>query len=88
MGVPSLNSGEEHKLNTQVNEEALMQRLTKARTYLVLNHPFLGSIALNLPMKLTTALPTAGVDGKNIYFNPYWISNLDDMELVFPSPSQ
>jgi len=36
----------------------LMKRLSKAKTSLILEHPFIGSVALNMPMSLSDEVPT------------------------------
>jgi len=59
------------------------RRLAKAKTALVLEHPFVGSIALNLPFILTDQIPTAAVNGKQIAFNPNFVEELSDEELKF-----
>jgi predicted metal-dependent peptidase len=59
------------------------RRLSKAKTALVLEHPFVGSIALNLPFILTDQIPTAAVDGKRVAFNPDFVDSLSDEELKF-----
>lgn len=52
--------------------EALYQ---KARTLLVLDHPFFASIVLRKPLTWTTDIPTAAMSCKtgNIYINPEWV---------------
>jgi predicted metal-dependent peptidase len=58
-------------------------RLAKAKTSLVLGHPFVGSIALNLPTVLTYDIPTAATNGKRIAYNPDFMAKLSDEELLF-----
>jgi len=64
-------------------EAALKLRLAKAKTNLVLSHPFVGSIALHLPFYLDQSIPTAATNGKIIKFNPDFVDTLTDEELVF-----
>ena len=59
------------------------QRIAKARSLLILEHPFIGSIAMSLPIELDEDCPTAWVDGKSIAFNPTWVDKLTDDELLF-----
>jgi predicted metal-dependent peptidase len=59
------------------------RRLSKAKTSLVLEHPFVGSVCLNMPFVITDAIPTAAVDGKRIAVNPEFVGGLDDEELKF-----
>lgn len=58
-------------------------RLAKAKTSLILEHPFVGSIALNMPFELTDQVPTAATNGKQIIFNPEFVNKLSDEELKF-----
>ena len=61
----------------------LTLRLAKGKTSLVLEHPFIGTIAMNMPFELDFWLPTAGTDGTKVYFNPDFIDTLTDEELKF-----
>jgi predicted metal-dependent peptidase len=61
----------------------IKQRMTRARMQLVLNHPFFGTLALSMPTEYTDSLPTAATDGKRVYFNPTFVNNLNDDELLF-----
>lgn len=65
------------------DEKKVMKKIIKARTALVLEHPFIGSIALNMPYQLDTSIPTAATNGKRILFNPYFMMDLDDEEVKF-----
>lgn len=58
-------------------------RLSKAKTALVLEHPFIGSIAMNMPFRITEEIPTAATDGKQVMFNPDFCEPLTDEELKF-----
>jgi predicted metal-dependent peptidase len=57
--------------------------LAKAKTALILEHPFVGSIALGMPFILTAEVPTASTNGKYVKFNPEFIGALNDDELKF-----
>ncbi len=61
------------------------KRLAKAKTALVLEHPFIGNIALNMPFILTEddSVPTAATDGKQIIFNTKFVGQQSDEELKF-----
>jgi len=61
----------------------LMERLSKAKTSLILEHPFIGSVALNMPMSLSDEVPTAATNGKRVLYNPDFIEPLTDEELKF-----
>ena len=70
-------------------KKALLFRLSKAKTGLILDHPFVGTIAMNMPFEVCyqtgfgMPVPTAGVDGKKVYFNPDFCGTLSDDELLF-----
>jgi predicted metal-dependent peptidase len=63
----------------------LEKRLTKARTALVLENPFIGMIALNMPQVLDDTLvpPTAATNGKQVRYHPEFVKSLTDEELKF-----
>lgn len=73
----------ETKPLTPQEEARLNIRLAKAKTSLVLEHPFVGTIALNLPFIITREVPTAATNGKYVKFNPDFIATLTDEELKF-----
>lgn len=73
----------ETKPLTPQEEAKLNIRLAKAKTALVLEHPFVGTIALNLPFIITREVPTAATNGKYVKFNPDFIGTLTDEELKF-----
>ena len=59
------------------------KRLSKAKTALILEHPFVGNIALNMPFELTEDTPTAATNGERVLFNPNFCEELSDEELKF-----
>lgn len=61
----------------------LMKRLSKAKTGLILEHPFIGSVAINMPFELDETIETAATNGKRVKFNPKFIEGLTDEELKF-----
>jgi predicted metal-dependent peptidase len=61
----------------------LMKRLSKAKTGLILEHPFIGSVAINMPFELDESIETAATNGKRVKFNPKFIGGLTDEELKF-----
>lgn len=63
----------------KVSPEKLM---TKARTNLILNHPFFGNLALRLVIKVDEACPTGWTDGRYLAYNPVWLSDLTFDEVV------
>ena len=52
-------------------------KITKARTALILDHPFFGSLALRLEPVEDPTCPTAWTDGIHIGYNPAFIDPLD-----------
>ena len=48
-----------------------------------MRHPFIGSISSRLEFVSTKNIPTAATDGKAIYYNPDYFSNLSKGEIVF-----
>jgi len=59
-----------------------MEKLTTARGRLVLGHPFFGSLALRLKFVEAKWLPTAGTDGKCMYYNPDFFNSLNEREII------
>ena len=58
-------------------------RLTAARTRLVLDHPFLGSLVLQLPLKEAGSwCRTTATDARHLYYSPSYIDGLNSEELV------
>jgi len=74
--------------------ETLKTRLAKAKTSLILEHPFIGSIALGMPhtymtpefedaLRASGREPTACTNGKRVQYSPAFVSDLTDEELKF-----
>lgn len=61
----------------------LQTRLAKAKTSLMLEYPFWGTLVMNMPFKITDAVPTAATDGKQVLFNPEFCDKQNDEELKF-----
>ena len=61
----------------------LTKRLAKAKTNLILSHPFVGTVAMNMPFSISIDVPTAATNGSWVKFNPYFIDSLTDEELTF-----
>lgn len=70
-------------MKTLAQQTPLEKKLSKAKAALVLEHPFIGSLAMNMPFHLDDSIPTAGTDGKQVRFNPDFIKNMTDEELKF-----
>ena len=59
------------------------KKLAKAKTSLILEHPFVGSIALNMPFFLDESVRTAATNYKSITFAPSFLDSLTDEEVKF-----
>lgn len=59
------------------------KRVSKAKTALVLEHPFVGSIAMNMPIEYDDSVRTAATDYKKLIFAPSFVEQLNDEELKF-----
>ncbi len=56
------------------------QKLTRARTQLLLNQPFFGTLCLRLKL-VSGSVPTMATDGRRIAFNPAFVDELKPAEL-------
>lgn len=63
----------------------IQKRLSKAKASLILEHPFVGSIALNMPFEIDDSIdpPTACTNGKVVKFHSEFVNTLNDEELKF-----
>ncbi len=66
-----------------IDTKRVQTKLAKAKTALILEHPFVGTIALNMPFELDDSVKTAATNGKRIKFNPQFVSELTDEEVKF-----
>ena len=62
-------------------ESIRLARVRNARAALLLTHPFFGVLSLRLALIECDTLSTAGVDGKQLIFNPMFIDRLTQAEL-------
>jgi predicted metal-dependent peptidase len=60
-----------------------LKRISKAKTNLILGHPFIGSIALGMPTIIDDSIPTACTNGKSIRYNPDFLDTLTDEQVTF-----
>lgn len=58
-------------------------RISKAKTRLILEHPFIGTIAMNMVFRISDECPTAMTNGKEVVLNPDFCATLNDEELLF-----
>ena len=63
----------------------LENKLSAARTRLILDKPFIGALALRLPLKAANPAwcPTTGTDARAFYYNPAYIDALQTEEIQF-----
>tara|TARA_R110000822_G_scaffold6164_4_gene25852 strand:- start:22 stop:1122 length:1101 start_codon:yes stop_codon:yes gene_type:complete len=61
----------------------IIKRIAKAKTSLILEHPFIGTIALNMPTVLDASIRTAATNGKVIKYNPEFVEGLTDEQVKF-----
>jgi predicted metal-dependent peptidase len=67
-----------------MSELSAADKLAAARTRLILDKPFLGALAMRLP--LVVAGPwcrTSASDARQIYYNPQWIAKLSTAQVQF-----
>ena len=57
-------------------------KLIKARTLLILDHPFFGCLSMKLKLVERDSLQTAATDGKSIFFNNKFIESIAKLEVV------
>lgn len=50
--------------------------ISRARTRLLINQPFFGSIAMSLHVQSTQDIPTMATDGKRLQFNPEFVERI------------
>ena len=64
--------------------EDVLDRIIVARVGLLLRHPFFGNMATRLQIKSADNwLPTAAVDGRNLYFNTQFFNAMSNKEIEF-----
>lgn len=68
----------------QIKLEEVEAKLTKARTQLILDQPFLGNLVLRLPLKAADSwCKTSATDAKHFYYNPQFIDLLNSHQIKF-----
>ncbi|CAB9539535.1 Sll7028 protein [Bathymodiolus brooksi thiotrophic gill symbiont] len=82
--------GEDIVQSTQENPlsdsdlEGIKNKLTKARTQLILDRPFLGNLVLRLPLVAADSwCKTSATDAKSFYYNPEFIDSLNKHQIKF-----
>jgi 6-phosphogluconolactonase/glucosamine-6-phosphate isomerase/deaminase len=59
-----------------------MARIQKARTTLLLDHPFFGTLLFRLGARARSSIATMATDGVSLYFNPEFVDSLSSAELI------
>ena len=57
-------------------------RIQKARTALLLDHPFFGSLLFRLGGRPSKSIQTMATDGVSLYYNPAFVETLNAAELA------
>lgn len=57
--------------------------LSKAKTALVINYPFFGTLIMNMPIRIVDWIPTIAVDGRAIYYNEKYMATKSVNEVMF-----
>ncbi|HKR27623.1 MAG TPA: VWA-like domain-containing protein [Acidobacteriaceae bacterium] len=64
-----------HRLPSEV-------RIQKARTTLLLDHPFFGTLLFRLGARVCSSIPTMATDGVSLFYNPEFVDTLNAAELA------
>jgi predicted metal-dependent peptidase len=57
-------------------------RIQRARTTLLLDHPFFGTLLFRLGARSRTSIETMATDGVSLFFNPKFVETLSTAELI------
>ena len=63
-------------------ETPISRRFQKARTALVLDHPFFGSLLFRLKDRECRSIPTMATDGLSLFYNPEFVETLNAATLA------
>jgi hypothetical protein len=55
-------------------------RIQRARTALLLDHPFFGSLLFRLGGRASNSIPTMATDGVSLFYNPAFVETLNAAE--------
>lgn len=58
------------------------KKIIKARTSLLLDHPFFGSLCLRMEPTVDTECATAWTDGRRLAYNPGYVQGLTDAQVI------
>jgi predicted metal-dependent peptidase len=59
-----------------------MRKITRARIKMLFNQPFFGIIAMKMGVKITEAVPTMAVDGRDMFANPDFTVKMSEEETI------
>ncbi|WXT99792.1 MAG: hypothetical protein Ctma_0496 [Catillopecten margaritatus gill symbiont] len=83
VGEDIIQSEQESELSA-IELKAIKAQLTKARTQLILDSPFLGNLVLRLPLIAADSwCKTSATDAKSFYYNPKFIDALNNPQIKF-----
>lgn len=68
---------------SESEENNVLKKVQKARIELLLQYSFFGILSLKLILKKDYSIPTAGTDGRYLYYNPVFVNTLKKTELNF-----
>jgi len=75
---------DQNKTPSTTELESIKNRLTKARTQLMLDKPFLGNLVLRLPLIAADSwCKTSATDAKSFYYNPEFVDSLNNHQIKF-----
>jgi predicted metal-dependent peptidase len=61
----------------------MLDKITKAKSVLVMDHPFWASLLLSMPMTEDSSIETAATDGFSVTYNPEWLGSKSLGEIIF-----
>ena len=64
-----------------MTRQTIEQQLSRARTQLLLNQPFFGTLCLRLKLVSMPSFPTMATDGRRLAYNPAFVERLTPAEL-------
>jgi predicted metal-dependent peptidase len=70
-------------VNATPQDAEAANRLSLAMTRVVIDHPFFATVLLRMHKVETTDIPTMGVDGIHLFYNPQFVHGKKTSELVF-----
>ncbi len=70
--------------NTTVNLDEVQRKVSKAKSLLILDHPFFGTTVSRRPIKYGDEVPTAGITATGqMMLNPTWVEPLTVKQIMF-----